>query len=390
MIMTMNSAAKLKATLSFATVLAVCFFILKRRTLKRSQQSKDANKKNEHSDNSFDPSDSDTFYKQLSIAEENLPSHIRREIYKQRQRRAKAALISMKTPMYDNVYMLDEDREPICTISMKKANWYIRKNIAQWSSPRDGCVLAKEKDVKCIRLLFKHNGKTTNKEEHSSSEKLYLRSAKQNICVSCGSDGYHIRDYIVPYSYRSLLSEDYKSHMSHDIVILCPDCHVRCERSTKKRMISMENELRMKMTGNDAFCSPVVDDPYLYHVRSRAIALVKWKDTIPMDKIDSYEEEVRSYLAKCCNDEAEKALIQRGTQPLTKTQLEKVCGIKCRVKNPRYVPGSEIVVRSLDEDPKKIEEFIMGWRKNFLTIVGPRYMPTGWRVDNPVSIGNRQ
>lgn len=387
-----NGSTTLKATvLSIGAVaaLGVVFIIHNRRTLKRKQQSKDdANKKDETI--SSRPIDSvATFYNQLGISEENLPDHIRREIYKQRQRKAKEAMISMKTPMYDNIHMLDEDREAICTISMKKAKWYIRKNIAEWSSPKEGSELSKNVDVKCIRLLFTHNGANEDEEKKSSStEKLYLRSAKQNICVSCGSDGRHIRHYIVPYSYRSLLPDDYKSHMSHDIVILCPDCHVRCERSTKKRMKRMENELRMKMADGDAFCSPVIEDAHLYHVRSCAIALVKWKNTMPTEKIDSYENEVRCYLADCCKNDAEKETILTGNEPLTKAQLQKVCSVKYRVKNPRYVPGSEVVVRSLKNDREKIEEFIVDWRKHFIAIVDPQHMPTGWRVDNPVAKGS--
>ncbi len=382
-----NGNMTLKATLSIGAAALAVILIIHNRTLKRKQQSKDdANEEDEVISSSGDSVV--TFYNQLGISEENLPDHIRREIHKQRKRKSKEAMISMKTPMYDNIHMLDEDREPICTISMKKAKWYIRKNIVEWSAPKAGSELSKDKDAKCIRLLFTHNG-AHEEEKKSSSEKLYLRSAKQNICVSCGSDGHHIRHYIVPYSYRSLLPDDYKSHMSHDIVILCPDCHVTCERSTKKRMKRMEHDLRMKMTTDgDAFCSPVIEDPHLYHVRSCAIALVKWKDTIPKEKIDSYEKEVRTYLADCCKDETKKETILTGNEPLTKSQLQKACSVKYRVKNPRYVPGSEVVVRSLNGDKEKIEEFIVEWRKHFIATVDPNHMLTGWRVDNPVAKGS--
>jgi hypothetical protein len=153
-------------------------------------------------------------------------------------------------------------------------------------------------------------------------------------------------------------------------------------------MKKIENDLRMKMTGNDAFCSPVVEDPHLYHIRSCAIALAKWKNSMPIEKIESYETEVRSYLSTYCTDEEEKALLLSGKQPLTKKQLEKVCGVKYRVKNPSYIPGSEVVVRSLNQDPKKIEEFIVEWRKHFIATVNPKHMPTGWSVDNPVAKGS--
>lgn len=329
------------------------------------------------------------FYEQLGISEENLPSHVLREIHKERQRKAKVELISMKTPMYDNVYMLDRDREPMCTISMKKARWYVRKDIAEWSSFRDGegtetdCQSA-EGDVKCIRLLFEHNG--TGGSDRDSSEMLYLRSAKQNICVECGDDGHHIRHYIVPYSYRTLLPQEYKSHMSHDIVILCPDCHLDCERQTKRRMKEMEHELRMKMGGDALDVSQVIDDPHKHHIRSCAIALVKWRDMMPAEKVEGHERVVREYLASLCKKEEERDALLNGTDELTKSRLQKACSINYRVKNPNYVTGSEVVVRSL-KDAKAIEEFIIDWRKHFMSTVSPRHMPNGWRVDNPIVCG---
>ncbi|KAL7529665.1 hypothetical protein ACHAXR_003085 [Thalassiosira sp. AJA248-18] len=336
------------------------------------------------------------FHKQLGISEENLPSHIQREIHKERQRKAKVELISMKTPMYDNVFMLDQNREPMCTISMKKARWYIKKGIAEWSSFEDGEQQGSsvgtfhsdnnKQEGKCIRLLFEHNG-TSGGDDKESSETLYLRSAKQNICVACGDDGHHIRHYIVPYSYRALLPHEYKSHMSHDIVIMCPDCHVDCERVTKRRMKQMENETRMQMGGDAYNTSPMIEDPHLHHIRGCAIALVKWKESMPTEKVERYEKDVREYLASCLsNDEEERDAILNGNEELTKSQLQKACSVNYRARNPNFIPGSEVVVRSL-KGAKDIEEFIIEWRQHFLSTVNPQHMPKGWSVDNPVVCG---
>ncbi|KAL3826919.1 hypothetical protein ACHAXA_005999 [Cyclostephanos tholiformis] len=344
----------------------------------------------------------------LGIAEADLPGHVRREIHKERKRMSKMDMISLKTPMYDNVYMLDVDREPMCTISMKKARWYIRKNIAEWSSLKNStnCTAAKktdskigdEQDAKCIRLLFEHNGssKDPSRSEEGilSSEALYLRSAKRNVCVACGRGGHIIRHYIVPYSYRSLMPPEYKSHMSHDIVILCPDCHLDCERHSKRRMKRMEDELREKdimSTGAISRNDPVVDHPYLGHVRSCAIALIKWKDDMPNDRVELYEKVVRDYLISACRNDDERTTLPKGKEmtELTKSQLEKACNVNHRVKNPNYVSGSEIVVRSLKGDARLLGQFIVDWRKHFVDTVNPRHMPTGWRVDNPVVCGSK-
>eukprot|EP00581_Thalassiosira_minuscula_P018593 CAMPEP_0183734656 /NCGR_PEP_ID=MMETSP0737-20130205/44425_1 /TAXON_ID=385413 /ORGANISM="Thalassiosira miniscula, Strain CCMP1093" /LENGTH=420 /DNA_ID=CAMNT_0025968205 /DNA_START=11 /DNA_END=1273 /DNA_ORIENTATION=- len=381
---------------------AASIYILQTRRQRRSSDD-DADARGSTRSSASAIDDETNYYRHLGVTEENLPTHIQREIYKERKRKAKVELISMKTPMYDNVYMLDTNRERMCTISMKKAKWYIRKGIAEWSTFKDddgGCdgmdnnntaEEGGEEEVKCIRLLFQHNKPNADR---SSDEVLYLQSAKQNVCVACGSDGHHIRHYIVPYSYRTLLPEEYKNHMSHDIVILCPDCHLACERPTKRRMKDMEYELRMKLVEEDgaaAEMSPVIEDPHLHHIRGCAIALVKWKDNMPSEKIAGYEKEVREYLASLCNNnkEDERISLLEAKEELTKAQLQKACSVNYRVKNPNFIPGSEVVVRSLNDDGKKIEEFIIDWRKYFLATVNPQHMPTGWRVDNPVLCGSR-
>ncbi len=376
-------------------VAAASVFILHRRR-RQMQPDKDGSNDRKHSNTTKQSTSSakvqeSNFYEQLGISEENLPTHTQREIYKERQRKAKIELISMKSPMYDNIYMLDQHREPMCTISMKKAKWYVKKGIGEWSTfKNDGDNNATNTDgtngeMKCIRLLFGHNGANSDK---SSSETLYLRSEKQNICVKCGDDGHHIRHYIVPYSYRALLPDQYKSHMSHDIVILCPDCHVDCERHSKRRMKRMEKELRMQL-GPEYNEPPVIEDPNLGHIRSCALALVKWRQNIPTEKVEQYEEEVREYLASVCKTEQEKDAILNANNELSKSQLQKACGVNYRVKNPNYVPGSEIVVQSL-KDATSIERFILDWRKHFIDTVSPQKMPAGWKVHNPVVCGGRK
>ncbi|EJK67267.1 hypothetical protein THAOC_11726 [Thalassiosira oceanica] len=87
---------------------------------------------------------------------------------------SKAALLSTKTPMYDNVFMLSTEGQPMCTISMKKAKWYLKKGIAEWSSlPEHKQWTPEEMEggAKCIRLLFEHNGlkeRDTTSRDHRS------------------------------------------------------------------------------------------------------------------------------------------------------------------------------------------------------------------------------
>ena len=240
-----------------------------------------------------------------------------------------------------------------------------------------------KEDAKCIRLLFEHNG--SKERDTTSSESVYLRSVKRNICASCGDDGHHMRHYIVPYAYRSLLPNEYKSHMSHDICILCPECHVDCERHSKRRVKQMEHELRTRL-GSEYDAPAIIEDPRLYHVRSCALALVKSRERMPLERIQEYEAVVREYLASTCEKEERQDILD-SEEELTKAELEMACAVNHKVKNTKFVSGSTIVVQNLNGEVQKIRQFIVGWRKHFISTVNPRHMPNGWRVDNPVECG---
>lgn len=101
----MNSISSSRIT-AVGTLLAAtaasCYILHKRHRHKKS------NSDNKHDNNlpsttddstddtnsNNDVDDNNNFYKQMGISEENLPTHIQREIYKERQREKKAAMIS--------------------------------------------------------------------------------------------------------------------------------------------------------------------------------------------------------------------------------------------------------------------------------------------------------
>ena len=93
---------------------------------------------------------------------------------------------------------------------------------------------------------------------------------------------------------------------------------------------------------------PVIDDPKLGQVRSCALALMKWKSTMPKEKVDHYDMVVRTYLASSvCTDEEEQMEIlnRKDDVELTKLQLQMAINVKYRTKNPHYIPGADIVIQ---------------------------------------------
>ena len=292
----------------------------------------------------------------------NLPSHLKQEMIKEQRRQDKIPLLAMKKPMYDNIQMLDPEGTLLCTISNKKANWYVhKKSLAFW----------KTEDHTTIQLLFEPSHRSSNQtDENRKDEKSswFNKSIKQNICVVCGHDKYHMRHYVVPYSCRSLLPNKYKQHMAHDVVILCPDCHLECKNQATQRMKDLEQSCRT----DPRTATPHHIDRERYKVKSSALALLNWRTKLPADTIHEYNDLVRKYFH--LNDEDE----------LTNTILQQAIDLQVEIPNPLYVPASKVIVAAYCQTDEDIKAFVKSWRKYFVMSMAPRFLPEGWDVDSNV------
>lgn len=283
-----------------------------------------------------------------------VPGHLRRLLHKEHRRKESVRFLAMKKPMYDNIEMYSPDDTLLCTISDKKAAWYIRKNLAAWKV-----------ETKSIQLLFEPKG------QPSSESNTYNQTHKKNVCVVCGDSKDFMRHYVVPYCYRTLLPDKYKTHMPHDIVILCPDCHLHSDQATQRRQKEMEESLR-RYPGSDR---PNIPDHALKSVRSAASALCQRRDQIPLDKVKAYENLIKQHFGL---DESAW---------LSKELLEEATTMETSLPNPTYIPGPYLVVSSLAYDEASIRNFILGWREHFIQTMQPRFLPTGWSVESPVHTG---
>ena len=73
-------------------------------------------------------------------------------------------------------------------------------------------------DPYTVQLKFEPSGRP-------GSEDSYYLNFKDNICVVCGSDQSYMRKNIVPHDYRRYFPLVMKDHHSHDILLMCPECH---------------------------------------------------------------------------------------------------------------------------------------------------------------------
>lgn len=103
-------------------------------------------------------------------------------------------------------------------------------------------------DPPAIKLLFEPKGRPEDE-----GNDFYIQS-KKNICVGCGEGNHYLRYRIIPSCYRIHFPEHLKSHRSHDIVLLCVDCHETAHAAAEKHKRELAAEF-----GIPLFVRRVVD-----------------------------------------------------------------------------------------------------------------------------------
>ncbi|XP_073060841.1 protein RRP6-like 3 isoform X1 [Primulina eburnea] len=148
--------------------------------------------------------------------------HTRFRVSKQVAKKASRELFvqkfSCKSPVYHNCKIYADDGRLLCYCDRRKLEWYINRNLAKLV----------EDDPPSIMLLFEPKGRPEDEDND-----FYIQS-KKNICVGCGEANHYLRYRIIPSCYRIHFPEHLKSHRSHDIVLVCVDCHEIAHAAAEK------------------------------------------------------------------------------------------------------------------------------------------------------------
>lgn len=151
-------------------------------------------------------------------------------------------------------------------------------------------------DPPAIKLLFEPKGRPEDE-----GNDFYIQS-KKNICVGCGEGNHYLRYRIIPSCYRIHFPEHLKSHRSHDIVLLCVDCHEIAHAAAEKHKRELAAEF-----GIPLFVRRVVDTKEAFNLAE------------PSDSGTNFQEEGVSPLELRT---AAMALLRHGPQMPSKRQEE--------------------------------------------------------------------
>ena len=255
-----------------------------------------------------------------------------------------------KTPLYENCKLYAPDGTLLCTCNKSKINWYLNNNLAEPVPQAEGEPLA-------AKLLFEPSGKPLDGSDFYCQDKV-------NECCCCSRTEELVRKNVIPKEYRKHLPSEFKDRQSHDVVLLCVQCHCSSNIFDNIMRDELATQYGIPINYKNNF---VVVNRTKSSVRAAAKALTATNNKIPEDRKQVLKQRISDYL---------------GHDP----SAEEIMKLKfMQVNETKYVGtipdhGSEVVKRVIEQGT--VEEFIVRWRNFFLSSMKPQFLPKGWCVDH--------
>ena len=258
-------------------------------------------------------------------------------------------LVSAK-PLYENCKLFAPDGSLLCTCSKSKIKWYLKKNLAVDVPQPEG-------EPPAAKLLFVPAGKPADATDFYCQEKV-------NQCCCCARTEKLVRKNIIPKEYRRHFPKEYKDRQSHDVVLLCVQCHCSSNVFDNIMRENIASEHGIPVNYKNQFTVTIKP---LVNVRAAARALAATNNVIPEERRLTLTQTIADHL---------------GHEP-TPDDIQELRNIETsEVKDPDSVTDhGTLVIKKVMVSGKEIE-FIKKWRNFFLTMMKPAHLPTGWNIDH--------
>lgn len=250
-----------------------------------------------------------------------------------------------KNKIYGNCKVYTPDGTLLFLCLEKRANWYLSRNLATVTST----------DPLEITLTF-----TPKKIGNAAS--VYNLSKKKNACVCCNETDIEIltKHHVFPSEYRKHMPLTIKSRSSHDIVIMCKDCHYEYENEhaifLKRELEKNCNIERPKLSKDGTKTISA------YNIAKLLLDTERCKK-IPKTRIRELYQTVQDIFGH--------------------TNLEEIVEMKIskEIRKQDHEVGKLVVENHPDH-----EAFIKLWRNHFIDTMQPKFMPIGWSIDTPIQV----
>ncbi|KAJ4851231.1 hypothetical protein Tsubulata_022285 [Turnera subulata] len=254
----------------------------------------------------------------------------RKQVDRKASRQLFVQKFSCKAPVYHNCRIYANDGRLLCYCDRRKLEWYLQRDLAKLV----------DENPPAIMLLFEPKGRPEDEDND-----FYIQS-KKNICVGCGEGSHYLRYRIIPSCYRMHFPEHLKSHRSHDIVLLCVDCHEIAHAAAEKykRQIAAEFGIPLfvrKVADNRKASDVQVQSSSMtdveeqgvspLHLRTAAMALLRHGPRMPSKRREELIQIVRQYYGgrEISDEDLERALLV-GMSPHERKRFEKKNGFSLK------------------------------------------------------------
>ncbi len=271
-------------------------------------------------------------------------------------------------------------------IPEKRFHWYLRKQ------------LATQIDNLTIQLNFEAKGQGNAGDPYYLSEHI-------NQCVVCGDDRHYTRHHVVPHEYRRWFPLELKSSNSHDIVLLCCQCHERYESEAMRLKKHICERYGVEING-----SGKVRDVAVIRAKSSVNALMNHGHVIPEQRRKELHRSLNQFLVDRGLLSLPLSLMKNGgengddSDDVKKQEMEMEMeriltqGVSMEMMQAvllmdewhgldQYVPHGQGVVNVLlhgasshEDQVKRLDEFAITWRQHFVDIMSPRFINPHWSI----------
>ncbi|TYK07107.1 protein RRP6-like 3 isoform X1 [Cucumis melo var. makuwa] len=220
--------------------------------------------------------------------------------------------------------------------------WYLRRELAELVAD----------DPPAIKLLFEPKGRPEDE-----GNDFYIQS-KKNICVGCGEGNHYLRYRIIPSCYRIHFPEHLKSHRSHDIVLLCVDCHETAHAAAEKhkrelaaefgiplfvrRVVDTKEAFDMAAEPSDSETNVHEEGVSPLELRTAAMALLRHGPRMPLKRQEELMLVVMKYYGRreISEEDLERALLV-GMSPHERRRVQKKKGLAFKHSPQSVFPDAE-------------------------------------------------
>ncbi|XP_037943336.1 exonuclease 3'-5' domain-containing protein 2 isoform X1 [Teleopsis dalmanni] len=252
--------------------------------------------------------------------------------------------------LYDNTQLQAPDGELLGVIDYKKAKWYID----------NGLAIEIATNPYIARLNFEPAARPVG------SVGQYYKISKDNQCVVCGKTDTFVRKNVVPREYRKHFPDVMKSHSSHDVLLLCPQCHEKSNISDLAIRTYLANLCDAPISHNNTAIKSF-EIPKLKSVKSAGRAILNHSEKLPEARKNELLEVLKNYFS-CDNIDEDQLLI--------------ASELNTNLDNPDYCQHGEKVVEKYCNELGGLVTLEKLWREHFLKTMEPRYLPELWDVNH--------